>query len=155
MKSELFNKEIYNFLKNKTEVFYDMKNCNHQHSNGSINIHHEEGSVFNHTMLVVDYLLREYEDMLNKETIIAAYLHDYGKCFVREEIENKVRFFNHHNRSLNETIGVIKEIKNKIKSCKDINIPFILYLINFHMADKVDKFSIKDLTSNLLANFSN
>lgn len=145
MNSEQFSKEIYNFLKEKTFVFFNMKNCNHSHSDGSINIHHEEGTVFNHTILVVEYLIKEYDDNLCKETIIAAYLHDYGKCFVREEIENKVRFFNHHNRSLNETIGVIKEIKNKIKSCKDINIPFILYLINFHMADKVDKFSIKDL----------
>jgi len=144
MKSELFNKEIYNFLKNKTEVFYDMKNCNHHHSNGSINTHHEEGSVFNHTMLVVDYLLREYEDMLNKETIIAAYLHDYGKCFVREEKENKVRFFSHHNRALNETISIIKRIKSEVETCKNINIPFVLYLINFHMADKVEKFSPKE-----------
>ena len=143
--------ELYNFLKNETDIFDKMLQTQHGfydsiHNVDQLNPYHEEGSVYVHTMMVVEYLVNEFEG-IRIETLVAAYLHDVGKIYTRtvDKETNKVRFFGHHGRSLFEVIDILKRIKVEVFGFQTLNIEMVLYMINFHMVDKYDMPAIKTL----------
>lgn len=145
--------ELYNFLKNETDIFDKMLQTQHSfydsiHNVDQLNPYHEEGSVYVHTMMVVEYLVNEFEG-IRIETLVAAYLHDVGKIHTRtidkETNKVKVRFFGHHGRSLFEVIDILKRIKSEVFGFQTLNIEMVLYMINFHMVDKYDMPAIKTL----------
>ena len=143
--------ELYNFLKNETNIFDMMLQTQHGfyniiHNVDQLNPYHEEGSVYVHTMMVVEYLISEFEG-IRIETLVAAYLHDVGKIYTRtvDKETNRVRFFGHHGRSLFEVIDILKRIKSEVFGFQTLNIEMVLYMINFHMVDKYDMPAIKTL----------
>lgn len=103
-----------------------MKQTSHHHSNGSLNPFHLEGDVWTHTQKVLESLESD-----KPELILAALLHDIGKCETRYEKESgKVSFFYHESVSTFYAI----EILHCFSRIQPINILKTLYLINWHGA---------------------
>ncbi len=115
------------FISNNAELYNRMKNCDHGYE-GSPNPYHLEGTVWNHTQMVLDIL----GDETNSTLLVAALLHDIGKSFVRTFVDNKVWFKGHPNRGTIEAIDIVKDIKENLSDFSDINIIYTLNLINLH-----------------------
>lgn len=116
--------EIVEWFKNNYNLYYElMQESSHTHSNGSLNPFHLEGSVWTHTMMVLDLV----PDDIN--LIFAAILHDLGKPYSRvEKVSGRVAFLNHENISMYKSIDILLEAKKKY----DIDILLILQLIAWH-----------------------
>lgn len=116
---------IIEWFKNKYNDLYKLMNeVTHTHDNGELSPYHMEGSIWNHTMLVLDWLSAE-----DKNLIFAALLHDIGKVKTRIQKENKVSFTYHENVSTYMSIDILKEAK---KEFKEIDIIKILKMIAWH-----------------------
>lgn len=119
------NKILNWFEKFYPNIINDMKNTNHNHSNGSINPYHAEGDVWKHTLMVYDLIIDE-----NVNTLFAALLHDLGKTHTRyEKNDGKVSFRNHENVSMYYSIDILKNAK---KDFKDLDLLTTLKLIAWH-----------------------
>ena len=115
------------FISNHTELYNRMKNCDHGYE-GSPNPYHLEGTVWNHTQMVLDIFGPE----TNSTLLVAALLHDIGKLFVRMINGDKVWFKGHTGRGTMEAIDIIKDIKENLDDFSDINIVYALNLISMH-----------------------
>jgi len=115
------------FINNHRELFNKMKECDHG-DNNNLNPYHLEGSVWNHTQMVLDIL----GDETNSTLLVAALLHDIGKPFVKTVEDNKVWFKGHPNRGTIEAIDIVKDIKENLSDFSDVNIIYTLNLINLH-----------------------
>lgn len=112
------------FEERQTDIFYAMKNCDHgdlEHKNP----YHLEGSVWKHTEMVMDAL--EDKDVNN---MVAALLHDVGKIYTREKIDDRVWFKQHQSRGTFEAIDILIDMEKYFEySLNKIN---ILNIINLH-----------------------
>lgn len=105
--------------------------------------HHLEGSVYTHTALV--FKEAASIDINNALLLIAACLHDVGKVFTREEVEekSKTQFIGHEIYSVNWIRNNITEILKKYMSKEDI---FLLYqLVQYHQIHNVKKIFKKNM----------
>jgi len=123
------------FKENYSELYATMKDTSHNHSNGTINPYHSEGSVWKHTEMVLD--------LVDNDTnlIFAALLHDVGKLYTRTEKPNgRVSFKFHENISMYKSIDILR------KAQQDFNIDpvFILRLIAWHGTLWVKRRDIKE-----------
>lgn len=116
----------------KEGVFDKLKACDHAY-NGVPSLHHEEGSVYNHTMMVVNKV-REI-GAVSRELIVSAFVHDYGKVFTRQikKDKNKVVFYDHHKRGVSELIHLLIKMKKEVTGYGEFDIKKILKLVHFHM----------------------
>jgi predicted kinase len=115
------------FIDNYTEIFRRMKDCDHG-NDGSLNPYHLEGSVWNHTQMVLDALGAE----TNSTLLLAALLHDVGKPFVRVVEGDRVWFSGHTGRGAMEAIDIVKDVKANLDDFSDANTVYVLNLISLH-----------------------
>lgn len=84
-KEQLFNEVPFNMLKNLKDTMQSPK-------------YHPEGSVWNHTMLVLDKAAEMKEKSKNKRAFMwAALLHDLGKAPTTKIRKGKITSYNHDN----------------------------------------------------------
>ncbi|WP_138205467.1 HD domain-containing protein [Haloimpatiens lingqiaonensis] len=82
---QVFNEEPFNMLKNLKDTPQSPK-------------YHPEGSVWNHTMLVLDKAAEIKEDSKDKRVFMwAALLHDLGKAPTTKTRKGKITSYNHDN----------------------------------------------------------
>lgn len=111
------------FKENYNDLYEALKITKHSHSNGNVNPFHEEDDVFSHSMLVLDLV----ENNINQ--IFAALLHDIGKIYTRyEKKSGKVSFRNHENVSMVKSIDIL----NNASHVFDIDKLLVLKLIAWH-----------------------
>lgn len=95
------------------DFFDDMKECNHAWDEVTENPYHKEGSVWNHTLLV----LQEADKFYPNDDIfrLGALLHDIAKPICMELIPDKKRrsFFNHESMGVFKAIGILKKLNIK------------------------------------------
>ena len=129
----LKNKYIEFFIEENPELQLAMEECSHS-ENEHINPYHMEGSVWTHTMLVVN----EAVDFGNRNVILAALLHDIGKVEAREVVEKddgiRVRFTNHASASVFMSFDILKEFQKTVNFdvITDDDIIEIINLIALH-----------------------
>ena len=114
----------------------EMEACSHEHSKfQKPNPFHMEGSVWTHTMMVLqhmNYLLNEKYGFFDTNIpLLCAITHDFGKVVVRNELENqnKVRFFGHEYASVQKAVDFIYFIKEKLNWDKQYLQTVIKYVI--------------------------
>jgi len=115
------------FIDNYIEIFRRMKDCDHGNGD-SLNPYHLEGSVWNHTQMVLDALDAE----TNSTLLLAALLHDVGKPFVRVVEGDRVWFSGHTGRGTMEVIDIVKDVKANLDDFSDANTVYVLNLISLH-----------------------
>lgn len=113
------------FTKNHSDIFYEMKNCDHGDKENQ-NPYHLEGSVWNHTEMVMEQL--ENKDV---NSMIASLLHDVGKIYTRQKIDDRIWFKQHQSRSTFESIDILDDME-KYFDYDNINKIDILNIINLH-----------------------
>lgn len=104
------NKTIIEWFKTNYQYYYNlMKNISHTHDNGYLNPYHMEGSIWNHTILVLEEISKK--DIQDKNNyVLAALLHDIGKIYTRiEKNEKRVSFPEHENISTYLSIDILLE----------------------------------------------
>lgn len=120
------------FENNFKHLYTEVNLCDHSSDMWESN-YHKEGSVLNHTRLVLGEAIKDTDKVLLH---IAALLHDIGKPYCRNIKENsdKVVFYDHDNYSAYLAIDVIKKYYESIDDpLNSHNLVEILYLINYHM----------------------
>jgi predicted kinase len=118
------------FIKNHTQIYQDMKNCEHGFLGKEPNPHHLEGSIWTHTMMV----LKKAEDYGYNDIIkLSCLCHDLGKPYVYEDIIDKSRrrFTSHEAVSTFYTKEVLKSFK-EVLNLSQSDIQFILSLVAQH-----------------------
>lgn len=117
--------KIIEWFKNKYNNLYEQMNIvTHTHDNGNLSPYHLEGSIWNHTMMVLEWI---EEDNINH--IFAGLLHDLGKLDTRIVKTDKVSFTYHENVSTYKSIDILKEAK---KTFEELDIIKVLKLIAWH-----------------------
>lgn len=74
------NKLVKDFQLKYPKLCKAMQECSHHYSDTELNPFHLEGDVWSHTMMSCNQAVNQ-----NKNTQIAALLHDIGKPFTRKE----------------------------------------------------------------------
>lgn len=135
--------DVHEYGWNLVHKLHDMAVCyvlnQSDHNEDGLNFksqYHAEGSVLTHTMMVYSHVMRNFieDDFFPntwKELIIASLLHDIGKPYCREWVEDKHRimFKNHAGVS---TFKAISDIKKLDPTLTVDQIVYILRLINYH-----------------------
>lgn len=112
------------FEENYKEYVEKMKNVTHSHDDGTPSPYHMEGSIWNHTMMVLEWL-----DSEKIELIFAALLHDIGKTETRIIKGYKVSFTYHENVSTILCIDILKKAK---ETFEELDILKTIKLIAWH-----------------------
>ena len=125
---------IERFIDWNPDIAQAMMDCDHAYSPSHQNPWHLEGSVWEHTMMVLDEAYnRQFDFHIGSgrlNLIYAAILHDIGKIYTRFEKHEKKRvaFFGHENYSIQPAIDFL--VYDNV-SAYDIEI--IINLIGLHM----------------------
>lgn len=125
-------KLIERFINWNPDIAQAMMDCDHAYSLSHQNPWHLEGSVWEHTMMVLDEAEKFDIDVL----MYAALLHDIGKIYTRFEKHEKKRvaFFGHENFSIQPALDFLSTEK-----ISNHDIEIIINLIGLHMrAHKVE-----------------
>ena len=145
------NELIERFINWNPEIAQAMMDCDHAYSPSHQNPWHLEGSVWEHTMMVLDYAAAlemnhyTYNDIINEHIhyrgdyaraydrhllMYAALLHDIGKIYTRFEKHEKKRvaFFGHENYSIQPAIDFLV-----YENVSAYDIEIIINLIGLHM----------------------
>ena len=87
-------------------------------------IHHPEGNVWNHTMLVLDWAAKLKNKSQNEKVFMwAALLHDIGKAETTKNKKGKITAYNHETVGADLCVKFLQEFttdKNFIKEVKNI-----------------------------------
>ncbi|OQB32262.1 MAG: hypothetical protein BWY08_00019 [Bacteroidetes bacterium ADurb.Bin174] len=142
----MIEKLVAYFADNYNDLFDKMIECDHGEA-GRLNPYHEEGSVWNHTKMVLDAV----QDKNDLDVLVSALLHDIGKVYAREVKGDKVCFFGHAGISTFYAIDIVEDIKKNLSGFKWIDVAKILNMINIHDIFFINKtnLSAKDLASKL------
>lgn len=97
------------FHKNYPTIVGDMRKADHALHNSSLNTYHLEGTIWEHTMLVLHEAVKRGYGF---ETELAALLHDIGKPDVRTENydKQKVTFYNHEALSVFQSLKIMEDL---------------------------------------------
>lgn len=95
---------IAKFKEGFSKLYKDMVECEHGFKGAKNNPYHLEGSVWNHTEMVMDEIAKHKDEVDEREYLIlqvAGLFHDSGKPYVWTEVEEKGKryFMGHWNRS--------------------------------------------------------
>lgn len=92
-------------------------------------IHHPEGTVWNHTMFVIDYASQEKNKSKNKEVFMwAALLHDIGKPKATKVRKGKITSYDHDKIGSNLASEFLSQLTNDSEFIKQVS-----YLVKYHM----------------------
>lgn len=92
-------------------------------------VHHPEGDVWNHTMLVLDAAAEVRETaQYPMGLMMAALCHDFGKVLTTEIIEGKIHSYGHESAGIDIAQTFIERISNTAKLKE-----YVLNLIKLHM----------------------
>ncbi len=103
-------------MENYPDLVYSMKQCEHS-TPGTIHPFHGEGSVWTHTMMVMQYIENDssLDDLpYSKQVLLtSALLHDIGKpsSRIHDDIKNKFIFKGHEGLSYFKSIGILKSME--------------------------------------------
>ena len=138
------------FQLNYPKFVKDMIESSHHYSETKLNPYHLEGSVFTHTMLVINQL-EDGNDVVSQHVLIAALLHDIGKPISRKiNIEKeRVNFFGHEPMSAFLALDIVDHIVKDFK-LKSINKRLLIEMIALHTEGF--KLNEKQLTERLINN---
>lgn len=134
------NSLVYNsFEKWNSELIQKMKDTSHNYDEENLNPWHLEGSIWNHTVLVMNKAeeyckWKEFEDA--EILMYAAILHDIGKLYTRKENHEKKRvsFFNHEAFSIQTAVDFMSYMGKDAEF-----IETVIKIISLHMkAHKVE-----------------
>jgi predicted kinase len=122
-------KLLFDYFCNKyIRIVESMKENSHTHNDGTLNPYHQEGDIWTHTLMVLSN--KNENDSIN--TFLAKLLHDIGKPITRHEGKNsRVKFFNHENVSMWNSIDILKEMYQVFPQL-EIDVILVLKLINAH-----------------------
>lgn len=96
-------------------------------------VHHPEGDVWNHTMLVLDEAAKLRNAVKNPAGfMLAALTHDFGKILVTEENEGRIRSIGHEK----EGLPLIRQFLQRLTDEKKL-IRYILNLAEHHMRPNI------------------
>lgn len=117
--SEIINR----FHKNHPELVSAMKSTEHGYQGTEINPFHEEGSVWSHSMLVL-----QRAEKASKVMRIAALLHDVGKPFCAEDndMNHRRSFKNHEGLGIFYAKGVLEESFPELNTLEKQRIMYIV-----------------------------
>lgn len=92
--------------------------------------HHQEGNVYNHTMLVIDNLASTYRDTSNMPMplMLSGLCHDMGKIITTEIINEEIHAYNHEHKGLELVFSALYRLTNETKL-----INTVLNTVELHM----------------------
>lgn len=92
-------------------------------------IHHPEGNVWNHTLLVVDEAAKQRDKSKNKKVFMwAALLHDIGKAETTKNKKGKITAYNHESVGADLCVKFLQEFTTDDKFIKKVT-----SLVRWHM----------------------
>jgi len=158
--SKIGSKNVLNlFVQNFPSIVQDMKNSDHGYNRDGINhlnSYHMEGSVWTHTMMVFKEAITRYPGypLLH----IAVLLHDIGKAYVREVVEDevkgtRVRFFGHEGVSTYKAADILNSKAFEVLELTEREKSLILSTIAIH-GDYFDSFHSEKGINKMLNKFS-
>lgn len=150
------NEKVYRSFKNwNPELIQKMEDTSHNYDEENLNPWHLEGSIWNHTVLVMNKA-EEYSKWKTFEDaeilMYAAILHDVGKLYTRKEMHEKKRvsFFNHEAFSIQPAIDFMTYM-NKDNEFIETVIKIISLHMKAHKAEsKEDLYVLVDGDEELL-----
>jgi len=96
-------------------------------------IHHAEGDVWTHTMMVLDEAVKYREKVKNPfGFMLAAVAHDFGKAVCTENIDGKIHAYGHEIKGIPVIESFLKRITNETKL-----IEYVQNLCELHMQPNV------------------
>lgn len=105
-------------------------------------VHHPEGNVLNHTMLVVDWAAKEKHKSKNpRELMWAALLHDIGKAVTTKERKGKITAYNHDiegeklSQEFLDFFGEKKEFIKEVSNLVRYHMQVLFVVKNMRFAD--------------------
>lgn len=143
-------KTIIDFLE-ENGITKMLKDSSHDYK-GILSVHHMEGSVYDHIMLVLKEA--EYLDAEDGLLILSALLHDIGKIFTRVEVEEKgkTQFLGHELYSVNWVRDNLTHLLSTFLPAQQV---FFLYqLIQYHMYNNVKKVFKKNMGKILVEGYA-
>lgn len=92
-------------------------------------IHHPEGNVWNHTLLVVDEAAKQKDKSKDKKVFMwAALLHDIGKAQTTKNKKGKITAYNHESVGADLCVKFLQEFTTDLKFIKKVT-----SLVRWHM----------------------
>lgn len=92
-------------------------------------VHHAEGDVWNHTMMVLDEAAKLRDKAENPTGfMLSALMHDFGKALTTEVVDGKIRSYNHETKGLGMVKSAMERIMNEKKQ-----INYVLNMTYLHM----------------------
>ncbi len=92
-------------------------------------IHHPEGNVWNHTMLVVDWAAKLKNKSKDEKVFMwAALLHDIGKAETTKNMKGKITAYNHESVGADMCVKFLQEFTTDVKFIKKV-----VGLVRWHM----------------------
>jgi len=123
--SEFFNSIADSpiFIEHPFSMLYNLKNAEQSP------VHHPEGNVWNHTMLVIDHAAKAKHKSKNEKVFMwAALLHDIGKPDTTKNRKGKITSYDH------EKVGAVLAKEFLMQFAQDANfIGKVTTLIRWHM----------------------
>lgn len=129
------NELLESFYLYDSDLYDAIYFCSHNYNDENLNPWHLEGSVLNHTILV----MKEAEKFKDEKLLYAALLHDIGKVFTRKVNDEKKRvsFYGHENFSIQTAVDFMRWMGHDKQF-----IETVCKLISLHM--KAHKVETKD-----------
>lgn len=129
------NKIVKWFIENNYELFKDMESTSHNSEN-NINRFHAEGSIWTHTMMVMQYIDCKYsnDEPIKEKLLLVGLLHDIGKpaAMVYDKEKNKKIFRGHEGISAYKAIDILMKYKIEFETISERDINEILSTISTH-----------------------
>ena len=120
---------FFKSLKDMNQLSYWFKEVEDLIGINQSEIHHPEGDVFTHTMMVLDEAAKLRDQAKNKLAfMLAALCHDFGKTVTTELKKGKLTAYGHEVESVTLAKGLLDRLTNKISLKKET-----LNLIKLHM----------------------
>jgi len=99
------------FIENQPILFEKMKNTEHGYNNVESNPYHLEGSIWNHTKMVMNICEERFSShTFYFELLLISLLHDIGKTETFEDSNNRRSFKGHESFSYFMAISIIEEL---------------------------------------------